>query len=59
MIHLIYPEDRYVTEDQIKVWHGDAVANGDVGMYGPHETPTLDDMIFDLEDIGFITVKDK
>lgn len=55
-IKLIYPEERVVTEEQIRTWHADKVADGDISMPAPGETVTLADMIWDLEDLGLITV---
>ena len=52
-VHLIYPEDRYVTEAYILTRHYDAVANGEV------EGPNTEDAavaIYQLEDAGQITV---
>jgi hypothetical protein len=51
-VTLIYPENRSVPASQIFTWHSDAVANGEV----EEHTSDLKKAIYDLEDIGFITV---
>ena len=50
---IIWPEYRQVTEEQIRLWYGDAVANGEA------EETTLndpDEMARELHFIGNITL---
>ncbi len=50
---IIWPEHRYVSEDQIKLWYSDAIANGDA------EETNLNDpeeMARELSSIGVITL---
>lgn len=60
--YLVYPEKRTVTEDQLRMWHADAQADGDISMYlegvdyPKGGVVKIEDIIFDLEDLGVITV---
>jgi hypothetical protein len=64
MYTMIYPERRQVTEAQLRTWHADATADGRIGMYlEGTDYPrggqiAIADIIFDLEDIGDITLAD-
>jgi len=53
MAQLVYPEHRMVSEEQIMMWHADAVENDNL-----HATNDLAQAIADLEDLGHITVGD-
>ncbi len=50
---LIYPERRFVSEQQIRTWYSDAVANGEA-----EETNLRDpeEMARELQSIGHITL---
>jgi hypothetical protein len=50
---IVWPERRFVSEDQIRTWYSDAVANGDA-----EETDLLDpeEMARELSSIGAITL---
>ena len=51
-IHIVYPEHRTVSEDQIESWYADAKADGLIE--GRHET--VREKANALDDIGVITV---
>jgi len=53
MFQIIWPERRWVSEDQIKMWYTDAVANGEA-----EETQLNDveEMARELSSIGHITL---
>lgn len=57
MYHLLYPEDKWVSEDKIESWFWDAVKDGDIrpSDWFTH-TPTIDKMVEALSDIGCITL---
>ena len=50
--YLVYPEKRWVSEDQILIWGADAVENGDI-----ENVPDghVLDALAALEDIGVLT----
>ncbi len=54
MFEIVWPDHRYVSEDQIKIWYSDALVNGDA------EDETLFDdieaMARELSCIGIITL---
>lgn len=53
MFRIIWPQYRTVSEEQIRIWYADAVANGDA------ENTDLTDpaqMAQELSSIGFITL---
>ena len=53
-IRLVYPDRRLVSEAWLMCRWDDAVSNGEVE---PRDNePTIAEVIFDLEDAGFITV---
>lgn len=60
--YLVYPEKRTVTEAQLRMWHADAQANGNIGMYlegvdyPRGGVVKIEDIIFDLENLGVITL---
>jgi len=51
MFHLVYPEKRMVSAETLLSWHADKAADGEVEW-----TDDITKAIYDLEDIGFITV---
>jgi hypothetical protein len=53
--HILYPEDRLVSDDQIESWFMDALADNEIGPdYRDARTP--DEMAEALEDMGFISL---
>jgi hypothetical protein len=51
--HTIWPENRYVSEEQIRSWYADAVANGETELT---ELRDPEDMAHELSWIGVITL---
>jgi hypothetical protein len=54
MFEIIWPEHRWVDENQIKVWYSDALANGEVDNEDIFDDPEA--MARELHDIGTITL---
>lgn len=54
-IHIIYPEDRWVSADTILDWYRDAIADGVVEKPDQPDALNVYDAIEALNDIGFIT----
>ena len=50
-VHLIYPDDKWVSEEKIMGWAEDAFADGDID----HKPENLEDAIEMLNDAGIIT----
>ncbi len=50
-VRLVFPENKIVSTEQIMMWHADAVVNN-----GVRATNNLEQAIYDLEDLGYITV---
>lgn len=55
MVHILYPEDRWVSPEKIMLWAKDAYADGEID----HEPEDLEDAIEMLQDAGIITVPKK
>ena len=58
MFRILWPEERLVSEDTIKMWFEDAVDNGDVSLAGASsvEDFCVSDMALSLRDAGLITL---
>ena len=52
-IYTIYPDKRFVSEQQIRDWYQDAVCNNDIDNGACTD---INEMIHELEDIGQITI---
>jgi hypothetical protein len=55
MIYIVWPEKRYVTDDQIDVWYEDAVANDEIDAHylGAETTQAKAEA---LDDAGLLTI---
>ncbi len=51
---IIWPNRRWVSEDQIKMWYSDAMGNGDIDDDGILNDP--EEMARELHNIGTITL---
>lgn len=51
--HIIYPDDRYVDEDKIRVWFTDALDNGELS---DEDVYSVDDQAMALHQAGLITL---
>jgi hypothetical protein len=55
MIYIVWPEKRYVTDEQINVWYEDAVANDEIDApYLDAKTPEAKAEA--LEDAGLLSI---
>ena len=58
--HIIYPDDRYVDEDKIRVWFTDALDNGELSDEDAYECGqkvySVDDQAMALHQAGLITL---
>lgn len=52
-VHIVWPERRTVSEETVRGWYFDAVANKEVEDLGEH--PTLEQVVAALDDAGLIT----
>lgn len=57
-VYIVYPECRVVSDEQIRVWFSDAVANGKVAWVRPKllSSVGIGDMVHVLSDAGIITL---
>jgi hypothetical protein len=57
-IHIIYPENRLVSSEQIWSWFNDAVENGECASIADFNPPSKDLEVaaFSLQDAGLITL---
>jgi hypothetical protein len=56
--HLLYPEDRWVSADDIERWYWDAVSDNEMGEeYINVHCLDIETMIAGLSDMGFITLE--
>ncbi len=53
MIEIIWPDHRWVTKAQIRLWYADAVANGEAE---ETELKDVEEMARELSSIGVITL---
>lgn len=53
-IKIIYPENKWVSEDKIRGWYRDAVANKEVDRT---DLDSTDCMAYELENSGLITIE--
>ena len=53
MFEIIWPERRFVSEDKIRVWYSDAVANGEAE---ETDLTEVEEMARELSSIGHITL---
>ena len=54
--NIVYPEDRWVSEDTIRMWYADAVANSEVDYT---DLTDIDEIINELESAGHATFTTK
>ena len=54
--NIVYPEDRWVSEDTIRMWYADAVANSEVDYT---DLTDIDEIINELESAGHVTFTTK
>ena len=49
--NIVYPEDRWVSEDTIRMWYADAVANSEVDYT---DLTDIDEIMDELENAGLV-----